>query len=141
MPWARVLSFTDPFVCQTAIQAADVEIYPTAAGAFQAEITQIGFSRLWMQRFHQHLPQIAAFAIKPGRKAISFLTKARQPALHHCGMDVGAGEIIVNDFGMVHQRSEMDFHNGSMSLTVNDFEAAARAIAGFEYPCAAPRHL
>src|SRR5436190_8061147 len=45
MAWAKVLDFTDPFLCQTAIHAADVELYPTSSGAFQAELTQIRFNR------------------------------------------------------------------------------------------------
>ncbi len=141
MPWSRVLSFTDPFCCQVAIQAADVELYPTTRGTFHADLTQIGLNRLWMQRFRQQLPQINASAIKPGRRVIGFLTKAHQPALQHCGMDVSAGDIIVNDFDMVHQRSGADFHYGSMSLTLADFDAAANAISGHEFPGTPLKHV
>lgn len=58
MPWNRVLSFTDPYCCQVAVQGAVVELYPTTRGHFHADLTQIGLNRLWMQRFHQKLPQI-----------------------------------------------------------------------------------
>ena len=51
MPWSKNLAFTDPFPCQLAIQAADVELLPTTKGNFEAEITQVRMSRLWMQRF------------------------------------------------------------------------------------------
>lgn len=141
MPWSRVLSFDDPFSNQVAIQAADVELYPTAKGSFHAELAQIGLNRLWMQRFHQRLPQVNTVAIKPGRRVIGFLTKAHQPTLQHCGMDVSAGDIIVNDFDMVHQRSGADFHYGAMSLTHEDFDAAAKAITGFEFPGTTLKHL
>jgi AraC-like DNA-binding protein len=141
MPWSNVLSFTDPLPCQAAIQAADVEIFPIAKGDFRAELTKIGMNRLWMQRFHQHLPQINAVTIKPGRRVIGFLTEQHQPALQHCGMDVLPGDIIVNDFDVIHQRSPADFHYGSMSLPTDDFDAACRAISGHEIPGAALKHL
>ena len=101
-----------------AVQAAEVEIYPTTRGKFHSEITQIGLNRVWMQRFHQQLAQVNSVAIKPGRKVIGFLTKEHQPMLQHCGMDVSAGEIIVNDF-----------------------DAAAKAISGYEFPGTALKHL
>jgi len=41
----------------------------------------------------------------------------------------------------VHQRSEADFHNGSMSLTLDDFDAATNAICGHEFPRKALKHL
>jgi AraC-like DNA-binding protein len=124
-----------------AIQAAEVEIYPTTRGKFHSDITQIGLNRLWMQRFHQQLPQVTSAAIKPGRKVIGFLTKEHQPTLQHCGMDVSAGEIIVNDFDTMHQRSGADLYYGAMSLPLGDFDAAANAISGYEFPGTALKHV
>ena len=50
MPGSKVLTFTDPFPYQAALQAAEVEILPTARGEFYAELTQITFNQLWTQR-------------------------------------------------------------------------------------------
>lgn len=72
---------------------------------------------------------------------IGFLTEAHQPGLRPCGMDVSAGEIIVNDFYMIHQRSGADFHYGSMSLTLEDLDTAAKAISGHEFPRNVLKHL
>ena len=141
MPWSRVLKFDDPYICQMAIQAAEVEIYPTTRGKFHSDITQIGLNRLWMQRFHQQLAQVNSVAIRPGRKVIGFLTKEHQPTLQHCGMDVSAGAIIVNDFDTIHQRSGVDFYYGAMSLPLDDFDAAAMAISGYEFPGTTLKHL
>jgi AraC-like DNA-binding protein len=124
-----------------AIQAAEVEIYPTTRGTFHSDITQIGLNRLWMQRFHQQLAQVNSVAIRPGRKVIGFLTKEHQPTLQHCGMDVSAGAIIVNDFDTIHQRSGVDFYYGAMSLPLDDFDAAAMAISGYEFPGTTLKHL
>jgi hypothetical protein len=141
VPWSRVLKFDDPYCCQVAIQAAEVEPYPTTKGTFHADLTQIGLNRLWMQRFHQRLAQVNSVAIKPGRRVIGFLTESHEPTFQHCGMDVSAGEIIVNDFDMMHQRSGADLHYGSISLTLDDFDAAARAISGYEFPGTTLKHL
>ena len=141
MPWSRVLKFDDPYCCQMAIQAAEVEIYPTTRGKFHSDITQIGLNRLWMQRFHQQLAQVNSVAIRPGRKVIGFLTNEHQPTLQHCGMDVSAGAIIVNDFDTMHQRSGVDLYYGAMSLPLDDFDAAAGAISGYEFPGTALKHL
>jgi AraC-like DNA-binding protein len=124
-----------------AIQAAEVEIYPTTRGKFHSDITQIGLNRLWMQRFHQQLAQVNSVAIRPGRKVIGFLTKEHQPTFQHCGMDVSAGTIIVNDFDTMHQRSGVDLYYGAMSLPLDDFDAAAKAISGYEFPGTALKHL
>ena len=86
MPWSKVLSFSDPFLYQSSIRAADVELYPTARGEFRAELTQINLHQLWMQRFEEKLPQVYAGRIRPGRRVIGFLTADRQPELQHCGV-------------------------------------------------------
>jgi len=43
---------------QAAIRAGDWRVYPTKKGQFRAELTQITLNQLWMQGFHQELPQI-----------------------------------------------------------------------------------
>lgn len=67
MPWSKVLNFTDPFHYQAAIRAADVKLYSITSGELRAELTQINLHQLWMQRFHEKLPQVFASKIKPGR--------------------------------------------------------------------------
>jgi AraC-like DNA-binding protein len=41
---------------------------------------------------------------------------------------------IVNGFDVTHQRSDANFHYGTMSLPLNDLDAAAEAIIGREFP-------
>jgi AraC-like DNA-binding protein len=133
MPWSRVLAFDDPFPCQTAIQAADVELFPTTKGKFGSKLTQIRMDQIWMQRFHQRLPQINTVAIRPGRRVIGFHTRQNQAGMQHCGMEVLPGAIIVNNFNVLHQRSDADFHYGSMSMTTDDFDVACKAITNLEF--------
>jgi AraC-like DNA-binding protein len=133
MPWSRVLSFTDPLTCQAAIQACDVELFPTAKGNFHAEITQIGMNRLWMQRFRVSLPQVNAVAIRPGRQVVSFPTESNSSALRHCGIEVSPGDIIINRSDVIHQRSEANLHYGAMSLPIQDLNSAFEAIVGGQF--------
>ena len=134
MPLSRVFSFTDPLACQAVIWSADCELFPTAKGNFRAEITQIGMNRLWMHRIRVSLPEVNTVAVKPGRRSIGFLTEPHSSPLLHCGLEVLSGDIVVNGFDVIHQRSNANFHYGTMSLPIDDLDAAAEAIIGREFP-------
>jgi AraC-like DNA-binding protein len=141
MPWSKVLSFTDPFPYQAAIRAADVELYPTKRGEFYAELTQINLDRLWMQRFHEKLPEVYACKIRPGRKVIGFLTEADQPTLQHCGMDLSPRDIVICNEDVMRQRTQGNCRFGAMSLATDDFDAACKAIVGHEFLQPPSSHL
>ena len=133
MPWGKNLTFTDPFPYQAAIRAADLELLPTARGEFHAELTQVVMKQLWMQRFYQRLPQVDTGTVKPGRRIIGFLADANSPTLRHCGMQVSAGDIVVNDTDVIHQRTEAGLHYGSMSLPLEVFDAFCKSITGRDF--------
>jgi hypothetical protein len=59
MPKIAILDFTDPHPYGTAIRAADIELFPTSKGQFRAELTQISFDRLWLQRGTENLARFA----------------------------------------------------------------------------------
>jgi AraC-like DNA-binding protein len=139
--WSKIFSFVDPFPYQKAIRAADLEVLPTTKGSFHAELTQICLDRLWMQRARESLPRICVGAIRPGRRVIGFLTDANLPAIRHRGMEVGYGDIIVNTEDLMHRQTESKCDWGSMSLTLDDFDAAYKAIVGNEYPAMPLTHL
>jgi len=141
MPWSKVLNFTDPFPYQTAIRAADVELYPTARGEFHAELTQINLHQLWMQRFYEKLPQVYAGKIRPGRQVIGFLTADHQPGLQHCGVEVSPRDIVVSNHDVMHHRTRGDCSYGAMSLATEDFAAACKAIVGHECSEVPLQHL
>jgi hypothetical protein len=132
MPWGRVLTFSDPFPYQSAMQGADVEVYPTARGKFHSELTQVGLNKVWMQRFHEKLPRVFASAIKPDRKVIGFLTSENQAAMRLSSMDVSPLVVIVRGRDEVHQRTEADSRFATMSLPTAELDAAYRALIGRE---------
>jgi AraC-like DNA-binding protein len=119
--------------CQTVFWSADVELFPTAKGSFRAELAQIGMNRLWMHRIRISLPEVNTVAVKPGRRSIGFLTEPNSSPFLHCGLEVVPGDIIVNRFDVIHQRTESNFHYGTMSLPIDDLDATAEAIIGREF--------
>ena len=132
MPWSKAFSFTDPSPYQAAIRASDVEVIPTTKGKFQSDLTQVTLDQLWMQRFHDRQPQIRTSQIKPGRKVIFFLTGEQPPFLHR-GRELLLHDIAVCNHDVMHMRTESSSRFGAMSLTIDDLDAAYKAIAGPEF--------
>jgi AraC-like DNA-binding protein len=135
MPWSAILRFADPVACQRAIQGvAGIEIFPTARGQFDTEITKIRFDRLWMQRFHSSLPQVITCEHPSDRQAISFLTEPKSPKLFYCGTEVLPGDIVVSRSDMMHKRFDADVRKGAMSLPKRDLSAAFKVVMGYDFP-------
>jgi AraC-like DNA-binding protein len=132
MPSSRSATFSDPLPYQAALRISDVSILPTARGEFRAELTQIDFDKLWMQRGHENLPHVVVGAIRSHRKAITFLTEARD--MIYCGQPVPSGSIVVQKTGSQHRRNPADRNWASMSLSNDEFHAAYGAITGCEFP-------
>jgi AraC-like DNA-binding protein len=134
MASSNVFSFSDPFPYQATIRATDAELYPTTKGQFRAELSQINFDRLWMQRFHEKLPEVYCSKIRPGRRIIGFLTDADQPSVQNRGKDFSPQEIIIHSEDVTYHRTSGDCRFGAMSLTTDDFDAAYKAVVGHEFP-------
>lgn len=130
MPASCVSEFTDPYFYQTAVRAANVELFPTTKGKFHGSLIQIDLNRLWMQRGSESLPGISHCSTSNGRAAIEFLAGANQPAYRYNGIDVRPGEIVINDVRLAHRRWSTPHCWGAMSLTPTDLAAAGLVIAG-----------
>jgi AraC-like DNA-binding protein len=130
MPCSRVLAFTDPLPCQSAILNADVEILPTTKEDFRAKMTQVKATRLWVQAFRASASIVCTVACNPHRRSIGFLTESNSSSLQHCGLDVLPGDIIVNRPDVIHRRSGPDFEYGALSLPTLEFDDAVEAIIG-----------
>ena len=133
MPWSRVVTFTDPFPCQAALQSTtQAELLPTARGSFKIDATQIGMNKLRMQRFEVALPQICTFMIAPDRKSIGFL-EGSSSNLQHCGLEVTSSDILVYGYDVLHQRSAPNLRFGTMSLPEADFPVLCKTLIGREF--------
>jgi AraC-like DNA-binding protein len=134
MPWSRVVEFYDPLSLEAALQSvSQAEILPTVRGQYQVQATQIGMDKLRMQRFQVNLPQIVTVAAAPDRKSIGFLVEGSSSDLHHCGLAVAPGDILVYGDEALHQRSGSDFRYGTLSLPVEEFPVICTAIIGREF--------
>ena len=134
MAWSKVLSFAEPFSYQTAIRGAELEVIPTARGEFRSELTQICLDQVWMQRARENLPRIYTGTTTRDRRVIGFLTDKNHPPIKHCGKEVVAGDIIVNDGAGMHRQTKSYCNWGSMSLALDDFNVACKAIVGSQLP-------
>ncbi|MBR1148996.1 helix-turn-helix domain-containing protein [Bradyrhizobium sp. AUGA SZCCT0431] len=141
MAWSRVLTFDDPLPYQSAIRAADVDVYPTERGGFHSELTQIVLNQLWMQRFDEKLPRVFTSGLRPGRTVVAFLAHENQPAMRHCGMDVSPLDLIVIGHDEIHQRTKAGSHCAAMGLPTDDFYAAYKALVGRELMSSPFTHL
>lgn len=142
MPRSATFTFTDPIPYQAAIRAAEVEVLVTAKGDFHSELTQIDLHRLWMQVGRECLPRVFHSAVSAKRAVIVFLADANQAAMHHSGMEVSPGDIIVDGIGSTHHhRTWGPCRWRSMSLPPDLLAAAGYAFADREATVPSATHL
>lgn len=131
MPQSSHSAFTDPFPHRKAIRAADVETVITSNGKFSADLTKIDLINLWMQRGSENLAQTWHSVNSPERAPIIFLTDPDQGEMHHSGMTIGFGDLVVYSKAATHYRwTSGAIRWGAMSLSHADLAAAGRALAG-----------
>ena len=130
---SRVLTFDNPESYAAAVRATDVELLVTSSGDFSAELIQVDFGRLLMQRGADSLPRIARISNHSERAPIVFLADVRQASVQQNGVEVAPGEIIVHSAGATsHQRTEGPCRWAAMSLASEDLAAASASIIGRE---------
>jgi AraC-like DNA-binding protein len=132
MTFSRVISFDDPNPFQSALQGTDNEVFVTSGRSFRADLTQIEFSRVRLQRCIESLPTIRVGAIVPGQFSIEFLTDAEQADLRHCGLVVHLGDIVVEDSRSMHRRSETPCRWASLSMQDDHLAAAFVTLTGHD---------
>ena len=125
--------YTDPESYQTAIRAANVEVFPTTKGHFRAELTKFTLPKLWMQRARESLPRVTHASVARERIPIFFLTRMNQPAIRHSGMELAPGELMIYALGAEHHhQTTAPCEWASMSLTPRDLNSAGCTIADLD---------
>jgi AraC-like DNA-binding protein len=132
MASSQIRAFDDPGAYMAAIRAAEVEVLPTRAGNFSAELMQMNLRRLWLQRGSESLPGISQTTIRAERMVLGFLADSDQPAIRHCGAELTPREILLCDWQSTHRRSEAPCRWASMSLAPEDFAATFSMLVGRE---------
>ncbi len=130
MARSRTFIFSDPKSYQAAVPAK-WEILVTKKGDFQAKLTQVEMSRLWLQRASETLPRVVRSSVSVERPPIFFLTDANQPPMHHSGIDVSFGDLVAIGSGSEHHhRTEGPVHWATISLMRGDLAAGGLALVG-----------
>jgi hypothetical protein len=108
-----------------------VRYWRIAPGEYRAELTRVELHRLWIQRGRASLPQIAHAALAKSRSRIFFLPNAIQQPMHHSGIELSPGDIMVTLPGSEnYQRSPAESSWGAMSLTNEDLAGVGRTLVG-----------
>ena len=131
MPSSAVYTFTDPDNYAATVRGGTVDLTITVRGNFTAKLTRIDLHSLRMQRLYDNLPRIAeATNVVNSRTYISFRTRPG-PSLVQAATELQPAAVLQH--GRAHeyyQRSSGPADLGTMSLPIEDLEAAGAAIAG-----------
>jgi AraC-like DNA-binding protein len=140
MPSSRVLFFADTRPYQTAVRAAEMELFIAKEGELRAELTQINLHRLWMQRGWETLPRVFHGVAGATRSPIVFLENGKRRTIDSSGRELSSGAIIIDGVGATHDhRSSGPW--ASVSLTPEDLAAAGNVLNARESPLPAAIHL
>jgi AraC-like DNA-binding protein len=135
MPSSAITHYVDPHEYQKAVQSADLEVYATGRGKFEASLTKVRLDHLWMQRAHLSLPAVTHSAVVKDRRMIFLQFDPDQAPILHSGIEVPPNEIVCYPLGSDHHyRTSSSYRCGGMSLLQNDFAALANVIVGRELP-------
>ena len=120
-----------------------MRVLVTRRGNYHAELTRVDLHRLWMQRSVEELPRITHASLSTSsRNPLFFLTDALQPNMHHTGMEVSPGTIVVYAAGAEHHhRTSAACRWGSMSLTTEALAEVGRTLVGRDLVPPAMTHL
>jgi AraC-like DNA-binding protein len=132
MSWIRTRESDEPSDCQDAFANSSFQAFPKEAGKFCFKLTQIGMDRVWMARYSLSLPQVNVFSIKHGRTVLGFLTEPGA-SVRHRGLKILPGDIVVNRADEGHQQTDTDLHGGTLSLPIDDLNAALETVIGRNY--------
>jgi AraC-like DNA-binding protein len=133
MPSSAITKYVDPHEYQKAVHSADLQVYPTGRGKFEANLTQIKLDHLWMQRARLSLPAVTHSVVAGDRRMIFLQFDPNQAPILHSGIEVPPNEIVCYPSGSEHHyRTSTSYHCGGMSLTQKDFATFANVIVGRE---------
>src|SRR5580692_9644269 len=133
MPGSVITTYVDPHEYQKAVQSADLQIYATGRGKFEATLTRITLNRLRTQRASLSVPAVTHSAVAKNRRIIFLQFDPDQAPILHSGIEIPPSDIVCYPLGSEHHyRTSTSYQCGGMSLTLDDFAALANAVVGYE---------
>jgi AraC-like DNA-binding protein len=125
--------FGDPEAFQSFIRAGEAQVFVSARGEYQGEVTRIDLPHIWMQRFRQSLPTLVYVKLDDARVPITFGSDERQCGITHAGAELGPGELACSAVGDEHHiRLPKDAILSACSFTREDLAFFGRALTGRE---------
>ncbi len=137
MPHSRVEIFDEPDRFGEAVAGFDCKVFANGGGRFKAELVSIDLGRLWMKAARSSTPFAASLAARNRRISLMFLPDPQQAPVRLNGIDLDPDHLLLDQQdGSLHVRSQENYRMASMSLSLEDFAASSKAIAGHEIVCA-----
>jgi AraC-like DNA-binding protein len=133
MPSSAITNYVDPREYEKAVQSADLQVYATGRGKFEATLTRIKLDHLWLQRARLSLPAVTHSVVAKDRRMIFLQFDPDQAPILHSGIEVQPDEIVCYPLGSEHHyRTSSSYHCGGMSLMQEDFAALTNVLVGRE---------
>lgn len=133
MAVSRDLTFAEPDHYQSALRAVRADVIVSGKGKFHARLTQVNFSRLWLQGGSDNLPRVARLANDPSRAPVFLQTSFSQAPIVISGKEISPNELVVFRQGETYiNRSAGPSSWGALSLNQEALADAGRLIAGRE---------
>jgi AraC-like DNA-binding protein len=131
MSGSFVWTFSDPQQFQDSMRPAEIEIFVTGRGRYDATLTKIQLGSLWMQRGHFALPAVAHSKIPNNRRMFFLQFDPNQAPILNSGIEVTPSDIVCYPLGSEHHyRTSASYSCGGMSLAEEDFAAYEKAFLG-----------
>jgi AraC-like DNA-binding protein len=136
MAQSRAFTFTDPDLLRQRVRASDSAILSLGRGEYRADVTQVDFDRLWLQRVIDNLPSLSRATMTADRAIIHFMPEPDFAPVRIAGRPFTPDRIAVFGRGETNL-FDADSRLGwsAMSLRHVELAAAGEAIAGQEVTC------
>ena len=133
MPDSVALELHDPHEYQRSVVPAQIQVFVTGRGSFEAKLTRFVFDRVWGQRGYVSLPCVTHTAITSERAVVFFLADAEQRPMFNSGREVCAENMVLYARGSEHHNHTMgSCHAASMSLLPQDLAFYSQSLTGKE---------
>ncbi len=130
---STVARFVDPDEYQAVVRAPGLALYVTERGPFQADLTQIEFDEVWMQRGEDSLARIANLDNFQDRGTLVFPVGPERASTRYNGLDFCEGEMVAfAPADEIYATTSGPSIWGSMSLSLTTLASAGQALSGFE---------
>ncbi|MBV8936948.1 MAG: helix-turn-helix transcriptional regulator, partial [Alphaproteobacteria bacterium] len=133
MPASIAVESSDPSEYEQAVLPAQMQVFATVRGPFEARIVGFTFDRVLGHRGYVSLPCVTHTALGSKRAAVFFLADAEQKPMFNSGREVCAEDMVLYARGSEHHNHALGAcHAASMSMLAQDFAFYGQTLLGKE---------